>query len=124
MRDSITRLLISILFTIIITLFTILFYMIVLVILNEKSIDLGLFSIILFVIVCLIRVGWILIPLEFKFNTVSRRIFGGYVDGNNLKNVINSITILLVLILAIIGFINYLLYFELCWISMGNFPNW
>ena len=110
MRESIARLVISVLFPIIITLYTMVFYMVLLVIFNEKSIDFGLFSMILFVITCLIRVGWIFIPIDFKINTVTRRIFGGYVNGVGfLNSVVNQITVLLVLIVAIIGFINYLL---------------
>ncbi len=110
MENSKARLVISILFPIIITLFIMLFYMVILVILNDKKIDLGLFSIILIVITGLIRVVWIFIPLEFKDDTVSKRIFGGYVNGvSYLNSVVNSIFFLLVFIGLIIGFINYIL---------------
>ena len=110
MGESRGRLVIGILFPIIITLFTMLIYMVLLVVFNEKSIDLGLFSIILIVITGLIRVVWIFIPLDFKNNTITKRIFSGYVNGISfLNSVVNQITILLVFIGVIIGFINYLL---------------
>ena len=110
MNDGKGRLLISILFPIGITLYLMLLYLVILVILNEKSIDLGLFSTILILFTGVIRVSWIFIPQDIKDNFITMQLFNGYARGKYfLNSVVNSITVILILIGVILGFISYIL---------------
>lgn len=109
MQDSQQRTIIKITFPIIITLYTFLIYMIILVLTDNENIDYWLFSIIIIIIGSLIVIFWRFLPITIKFNFVAQKLYGGFVNGESfLNNVTNIISLLTIFIGVIIGGLEYI----------------
>ena len=109
MKDIQERLFIEIAFPIAITLYTFLFYMVILVLIDNKTIDFGFFSILLIVIGSFIGIIWRFLPHDIKLNFISQKLYGGYVNGDSFLNKVTyCISVLTIFIGVVIGFLNYI----------------